>query len=115
MQWQPQSAAGIVHVCPKQSAPTQSASPQKPLQIYQVLGDRELLDDRQTVGELALTAAQHAAAGQYLHIVCRLKDIESVDVSTSMHRTLSFAFEELSPPIRRTKSALTALLASPDK
>jgi hypothetical protein len=79
-----------------------------------VLGDRELLDDEQcTVGELAVMSASNASS--YLHIVCKLKDIESVTINTSMQRTLSFAFDDSPQPIRRSKSALTALLASSDR
>lgn len=84
------------------------------MQFLQVLGDRELLEDDVTVGELAVASAKnHAAASNlHLHIVCKLKDIESVSIATSMDRTLTFRNEDMpSPPIRRSKSALTALLA----
>lgn len=82
--------------------------------LLQVLGDRELLDD-ESVGELAVTSPSAANSSSYLHIVCKLKDIESVTINTSMQRTLSFAFDDSSQPIRRSKSALTAMLASSDR
>lgn len=87
-----------------------------PAHAPQVLGDRELLEDDVTVGELALAFAKQpaAATNPHLHIVCKLKDIESVSIATSMQRVLTFKNEDISPPIRRSKSALTALLANPD-
>ena len=84
----------------------------------QVLGDRELLEDDVTVGELAVASAKQPAIGSnmHLHIVCKLKDIESVSIATSMQRTLTFKNEDVSPqPIRRSKSALTALLSTSDR
>lgn len=84
----------------------------------QVLGDRELLEDDVTVGELAVASAKQPATGSnmHLHIVCKLKDIESVSIATSMQRTLTFKNEDVSPqPIRRSKSALTALLSTSDR
>jgi hypothetical protein len=83
-----------------------------------VLGDRELLEDDVTVGELAVASAKQPATGSnmHLHIVCKLKDIESVSIATSMQRTLTFKNEDVSPqPIRRSKSALTALLSTSDR
>ena len=83
-----------------------------------MLGDRELLEDDVTVGELAVASAKQPAIGSnmHLHIVCKLKDIESVSIATSMQRTLTFKNEDVSPqPIRRSKSALTALLSTSDR
>ena len=71
-----------------------------------------------TVGELAVASAKQPATGSnmHLHIVCKLKDIESVSIATSMQRTLTFKNEDVSPqPIRRSKSALTALLSTSDR
>lgn len=76
-----------------------------------VLGDRQLLDSEH-VGDLAANLAAKTPSGSsFLHIIIRLADIESVSIGTSMQRTLSFSTSDDSPaPIRRSKSALTALL-----
>ena len=77
-----------------------------------MLGDRQLLD-HELLGQLA---ARRGSTTNMLHVLIKLSDIESVSVSTSAGRTLRFqAHDEPPAPIRRSKSALTAMLGSPDK
>lgn len=54
-----------------------------------VLGDRQLLD-HETVGQLAHSVQPGGASPGYLHIVVRLKDVESVRLTSNLQRSLDW-------------------------
>lgn len=86
-----------------------------------VLGDRQLLD-HETVGQLAHSAKHHGSSPGYLHILVRLKDVESVELRSNQNRSIDWkaskglrvlngSTDDESPTLRRSSSALTNLLS----